>query len=105
MLDLNLFSRIQKTLEEKFKLFDNVIYTKNDIFIKSIKQHVSEIFLDKWINYPDQDPIDILDNMILLYFLYEKNAELNNQIKLLIVYSTYIRTLIFIKNLIKKETI
>ena len=103
-MNLELFYTIQKILIEKYKMLDNVVYTKHDILMISIRQGISQIFLNKWVSSPDSDPLDILENMILLYFLYQKNAGQTNRLKLYAFYTEYIRTLISIKNLIKKET-
>lgn len=104
-MNLELFTKIQRILSEKYKLLDNVIYNKNELFLLSIRQIICEIFLNKWLDSPESDPIDILDNMIVIYYMYLNSAKEFGKLKLLVVYSTNIRTLTFIKNLIKKETI
>lgn len=104
-MNLELFTKIQRILSEKYKLLDNVIYNKNELFLLSIRQTICEIFLNKWLDSPESDPIDILDNMIVIYYMYLNSAKEFGKLKLLVVYSTNIRTLTFIKNLIKKETI
>ena len=104
-MNLELFTKIQRILSEKYKLLDNVIYNKDELFLLSIRQTICEIFLNKWLDSPESDPIDILDNMIVIYYIYLNSAKEFGKLKLLVVYSTYIRTLTFIKNLIKKETI
>ena len=104
-MNLELFTKIQRILSEKYKLLDNVIYNKDELFLLSIRQTICEIFLNKWLDSPESDPIDILDNMIVIYYIYLNSAKEFGKLKLLVVYYTYIRTLTFIKNLIKKETI
>ena len=104
-MNLELFTKIQRILSEKYKLLDNVIYNKDELFLLSIRQTICEIFLNKWLDSPESDPIDILDNMIVIYYMYLNSAKEFGKLKLLVVYSTNIRTLTFIKNLIKKETI
>ena len=104
-MNLELFTKIQRILSEKYKLLNNVIYNKDELFLLSIRQTICEIFLNKWLDSPESDPIDILDNMIVIYYIYLNSAKEFGKLILLVVYSTYIRTLTFIKNLIKKETI
>ena len=48
-MNLELFTKIQRIVSEKYKLLDNVIYNKNELFLLSIRQTICEIFLNKWL--------------------------------------------------------
>ena len=99
-------------------LFEKVLYYVNNIKYKlPIKSYISNKilrkriaekfvinkFLMKWMDQIKDDPIDILDDMLTMYYLWETNAIANNNKELLELYSIYIKALLDIKNYIIKE--
>lgn len=101
-----------------FDLWEQVLhYTTNKKFSipktyipnKVLKRKVTEKFvmnkfLETWIGRSEDNPIDILDDMLLKYYIWEENAKETNNQHLLDIYDIYIKTLIGVKNYILKET-
>ena len=87
----------------KYPLSNNV-YMPDKILKKRVMQiFIVNKFLCEWIDHNQDDPIDILDDMILTYYIWENNAIENNNQDLIRIYNIYTKTLISIKNFIKKE--
>lgn len=70
---------------------------------KVAEKFIINKFLETWIVRNQDDPMDILDDLILKYSLWEINAKQYDNKQLLDLYSIYIKTLIGVKNYIKKE--
>lgn len=89
---------------QKYNLVNKSFISDKVFKTKCAEKYVINKFLYAWIDRPDADPFDILDNLIFTYCLwktdainYEKNESLVD------LYNIYIKTLINIKNYMKKE--
>lgn len=85
---------------------DNALYISD----KMLKKKVAEVFiinkfLERWSNDILEDPLTIIDDLIINYSMWENNAVYNNNKDLLDIYTIYIKTLNSIKNYIIKENI
>ena len=96
--------------EKVFNYTNTIKYPLNNKYMsdKILKKRVMEIFivnkfLCRWIDHSEDDPRDILDDMLMSYYKWEDNAVYNNNQDLLKIYSVYTKTLISIKNFIEKE--
>lgn len=88
----------------KYPLQNNK-YISDKILKKRVMQtFIVNKFLNRWIDHNQDDPIDILDDMLLTYYIWKNNAIENNNQDLIMIYDIYIKTLISIKNFIEKET-
>jgi len=87
----------------KYPLNNNV-YMSDKVLKKRVMQNfVVNKFLCRWIDHNQDDPIDILDDMLLNYYMWGNDAiEKNNQ-DLIRIYDIYTKTLISIKKFIEKE--
>ena len=80
-------------------LSDKILYKK------ITEKFIINKFLETWIQRNQDDPIDILDDMLLKYSVWERSAIDKNNSELIKIYNTYTKTLIGIKNFILKEMI
>lgn len=74
------------------------------LFKKVSEKFIINKFIEKWSNKINDDPIEIIDAMILNYSIWEQGAIEKNNDELIKIYDTYIKTLFGIKNFIIKET-
>ena len=82
--------------------------SKGLILDKLLRKKVAEKFiinkfLEAWIVRNQDDPLDILEDMLLKYSLWEMNAREYNNKDLIELYDVYVKTLLGVKNYIKKE--
>ena len=97
--------------EKVFNYTNTIKYPLNNnkyMSDKMLKKRVMEIFivnkfLCRWIDHHNDDPRDILDDMLMTYYKWEDNAVYNNNQDLIKIYNIYTKTLIGIKNFIEKE--
>lgn len=90
-------SRIEESIYAKIYMPKKVIQKK------SMQVFILNIFLEKWSNNPCEDPVDILDGMLLYYINLENNVK-SKKIQLLTeMYSVYIKTLTNVRKIIIKE--
>lgn len=80
-------SEIKYHIPEKGYLPDKVLRKK------VTESFICNKFLTDWINHSTDDPIDILDRMLLNYSLWEEEAIIHNNKELIEIYNIYIKTL------------
>lgn len=79
-------------------------YIPDKILHKKVAQtFIIDKFLYYWIDRSRDDPIDILDELILKYSVWECQAKLYNNKDLINIYNIYTKTLSSVKNFILKE--
>lgn len=80
------------------------VYIPDKILYKNVaKKFILQKFLAKWLDNPLDDPINIIDNMLLNYYMWESTARENNNNELIELYGVYVKTLIKLKSYIIKE--
>lgn len=96
---LELWDKTYKYISSnKFANF-NIFVSKKILFENSLKKYIAYSFLSKWYDNLNTSPIDILDNMLMNYYISNKN--LGESAKK--VFDIYIKGLLIIKNFIEKE--
>lgn len=70
---------------------------------KVLQSFIINKFLYIWMDRIQDDPIDIIDSMILKYSMWENNARAYNNKDLMEIYDVYTKTLTGVKNFILKE--
>lgn len=103
-MNFDLWEKVFKyTTTIKYPLHDNK-YMSDKILKKRVMQtFIVNKFLCRWIDHNQDDPIDILDDMLMTYYMWEDNAINKNNQDLIKIYDVYTKTLIGIKNFIEKE--
>ena len=104
-MDSVLFEKTLRFVNKRFGINDVIILSNRVLYLKVIKWHVCNLFIQKWMDNITRDPIDILDDLILKYTLLERQAIHNKNNNGILIYDTYSKTLISIKNYILKEII
>lgn len=97
-------------------LFENILayitYEKNIpsiyvpdrlLYIKTSRKFILDKFLNKWTDDISQDPIDIIDSMLMRYYSWEDESIRNNNKDLFDLYDIYIKALLKLKKYINKE--
>lgn len=93
------YTNCKKYYIPKTILSDKLLYKK------VVEKFVINKFLETWIQQNQKDPVDILDEMILKYSIWEESAINRNNNELVKIYSTYIKTLTGLKKFILKEMV
>jgi len=79
------------------------IYIPDKIFYKMIcRKFILNKFLEKWMVDISNDPIDIIDSMLMNYYYWEDCAIKDNN-EIIDLYDIYIRNLLKLKKYIIKE--
>lgn len=103
-MDFELWSRVLwYTSNVKYCMPENG-YIPDKILRKKVAQSfIIDKFLCRWIDRNQDDPIDIIDSMLLKYSMWESNARAYNNKDLIEIYDIYTKTLTGVKNFILKE--
>lgn len=101
-MDNILFDRIRMLLQDKYFIPSNILYPKDMLYVKALRQYVCEKFLETWSNRC-KDPIDVIDDMIITYSNWEMESRNHNNKDLEFMYRTHCDTLQSIKKIIMKE--
>lgn len=102
-MDQALFNKVfnyickEKDLSSRCYISDKILYRK------VAKGFILDKFLNKWLDDPLADPIDIIDDMTLKYYMWENAAATNNNTELIKTYEIYIKILLNLKTFIVKE--
>lgn len=103
-MDFELWMRVLRyTNNVKYCMPENG-YIPDKILRKKIERSfIVDKFLRNWIDRNQDDPIDIIDSMLLKYSIWESNARAYNNKDLIEIYDIYTKTLTGVKNFILKE--
>lgn len=73
------------------------------LYRKVAQKFILDKFLNKWMDNSLDDPVDIIDDMLLKYYGWINDATIDNNLNLLKTYDIYVKTLNELKNYIIKE--
>ena len=87
----------------KCKCLSNSFISDKVLYKKMTENFIINKFLHKWMDDRETDPMDIIDDMLLKYWLLYSYARQYNDQPLQDLYITYIKALENIRDYIRKE--
>ena len=103
-MDFELWSKVLEYASNVKYCMSKNGYIPDKILRKKVAQSfIIDKFLYQWMDRNQDDPIDIIDSMILKYSMWESNARAYNNTDLIEIYDIYTKTVSGVKNFILKE--
>lgn len=102
-MNIDLWERVLWYASYKKYYIPEIPLSDKILYKKVAEKFIINKFLETWIQHNQDDPIDILDGMLIKYSIWERSAIEKNDNELIKVYDIYTKTLTGIKNFILKE--